>query len=75
MTRLARSPQNAAALDDEYHYYFERPQEVFGPGAPIPPPPTIPDFEIIEEVATVFDNMIYNETGGGNDGQVVVTQS
>lgn len=36
----------------------------------IPPiPPTI-DKEVVEEVATVFDNLIYNETGGGNDGRV-----
>lgn len=40
----------------------------------VAPPPPLFDFEVIEEVATVFDNMIYNESGGGNDGQVAVIE-
>ena len=75
MTKLGRSPQNAVSLAETHHYYFERPQEVFGPNAPIPPPLNIPTFEVAEQTAAVFDNIIYNESGGGNDGQVVVTQS
>lgn len=36
----------------------------------IPPlPPTI-DKEVVEEVATVFDNLIYDEDGVGSTGQV-----
>lgn len=36
--------------------------------SPVIPP--IIDKEVIEESLGVFDNMIYNETGGGNDGRV-----
>ncbi len=74
MGTLSRAPQNATAFFDRHHYYFERPQEVYGPNAPVPPPPTAPDMELAEQVLGVFDNVIYNESGGGNDGGIVVTQ-
>ena len=41
---------------------------------PSPPAPPTFTFEVAEQVAAVFDNIIYNETGGGNDGQLVVTE-
>jgi len=66
-------PQLASQFDIDHYYFFPRPQTPFGGDAGTPPPPVL-DFEIIEEVASVFDNMIYNESGGGNDGQVVVTK-
>jgi hypothetical protein len=74
MAILRSSPNNATSLFDGVFYFFQRPQEMYGPNAPIPPPITPSDFEVAEQVATVFDDVVYNETGSGNDGQLVVTQ-
>lgn len=74
MSTYDESPQEATNFYQDHYYYFNRPHEAYGSKSDVPPPPTA-DFEVIEEVATVFDNLIYNETGGGNDGQVVITQT
>lgn len=72
MRTLRKSPNNPTALLENHYWYFQRPQQVFGPGAPIPPGPPDPDFEVAEQVATVFDNIIHNDTVAPN--QVVVTK-
>lgn len=61
-------------FDQIFHWYFPRPQAPFGFDSGTPPPPT-EDFEVAEQTAAVFDDLIYNETGGGNDGQIVVTKT
>lgn len=38
--------------------------------APLPP---VIDHELHEETLGVFGNIIYDETGGGNDGQVEIS--
>lgn len=61
-------------FDQIFHWYFPRPQLFFGPDTGSPPPPK--EFvELVEETTGVFENMIYNETGGGNDGNVIITFS
>lgn len=72
---LRAGPSNPASLFEDVFYFFQRPQELYGPNAPLPPPPTPPDKELAEQTTGVFDNVIYNETGSGNDGDIVVTQS
>lgn len=72
---LRASPENAASLFADVFYFFQRPHQMYGPNAPIPPPPTAPDFELAEQTVGVFDEVIYDETGSGNDGQIVVTQT
>ncbi len=64
-------PQDIGSPDIDYDYYFNRPQKLFSD--PTPPPPSVVDHELAEQVASVFDDVIYNETGGGNDGQIAVT--
>lgn len=55
-----------------FDYYFPMPQRFFPESTP-PAPPTF-TFEVAEQTVGVFDNIIYNESGGGNDGQIVVTE-
>lgn len=72
MTVLRKSPANPAILIEDHYYYFDRPQHVFGPNAPIPPPPPSADFEVAEQTTGVFDNIIHNDSIAPN--QIVVTQ-
>jgi len=63
-------PHNVTVLTVTRVYELGRPQHVFGPTNDFAPPEF--DNELIEEVATVFDNLIYDESGGGNDGFVLI---
>lgn len=72
---LRSGPSNAASLFEDVFYFFDRPQELYGPNAPLPPPPAAPDKELAEQTLGVFDMVVYNETGSGNDGDIVVTTS
>lgn len=74
MSSSRGSSERATLLEELWTTIFNPPQEIFG-GDIQPPPITPSDFEVAEQVASVFDDIIYDETGGGNDGQVVVTQS
>jgi hypothetical protein len=74
MTAIRNSPLDAVSLFENHFYFFHRPQLVFGTSAGIPAP-GVTDFEIAEQTVGVFDNIIYNQTGGGDDGQVVVTKT
>ncbi len=74
MTRLRNSdaPQDVGSPSIDFYWFFPRPQMLFSDPTP-PAPPTF-TFEVAEQTVGVFDNIIYNETGGGNDGQLVVTE-
>ena len=50
-------------------YYYDRPQTVFGPGGEVIPPSF--SEELIEEVASSFDNLEF-DSGGGDDGLVLI---
>jgi len=65
-------PQFATALGFSPPWFFDRPQQVFGPIG-FAPPPAISDFEVAEQTAAVFDNIIHNDQAAPN--QVVVTQT
>ncbi len=69
--RNSNAPQDIGSPNINHYYYLARPNKLFSD--PTPPPPSAVDHELAEQVAAVFDNVIYNETGGGNDGQLVVT--
>lgn len=71
-TRQGDSPQNIGSPDIIWSYFFSVPNKLF-PGTSPAPPPAVLDFELVEETVGVFQNLIYNESGGGNDGQIVVT--
>ncbi len=67
---ISNRPQQVTALTVSKDYEIGRPQSPFVIQPPLPPGF---DDELIEEVAGVFDNMIYNETGSGNDGKVLIS--
>lgn len=73
MTRLRNSdaPQDVGSPSIDYYWFFARPQMLFSDPSPPPPPTFI--FEVAEQTVGVFDDIIYDETGSGNDGQIVVT--
>ncbi len=73
MVNAGNPPQQATQFDNNHYYFLPRPQALFGGDTGTPP--IVEDFEVAEQVAAVFDNVIYNESGGGDDGQLVVTQS
>lgn len=66
------APQDMGTPDKNFDYYFTMPQNLFQDSTP--PPPGIVDVEIIEETTGVFDKLIYDETGGGNDGFIAITK-
>lgn len=70
MPYTSNRPQAISVLSIQKDYEYGRPQTLFNVQPPLPPGI---DNELIEEVAGVFDNMIYNETGSGNDGQVQIS--
>lgn len=72
MGRSRFRPQFATALGFSPVYFFDRPQQVFGP-AGFTPPPAISDFEVAEQTTGVFDNIIHNDETAPN--QIVVTQT
>lgn len=71
-SKSSDGPQDVGSPSVNWDYYFNPPQMLFSD--PTPPAPPSFTFEVAEQTVGVFDNIIYNETGGGNDGQIVVTE-
>ncbi len=69
---IRNRPQQISALTVHQEYELGRPQSPFTVQPPLPPGF---DDELIEEVAGVFDNMIYDADGVGDTGKVLIATS